>query len=101
MTFKTASLWMNQQFGGLIVYMCVLYTMGFAFSLYSLYHFSKKVYAEKNGPQILNGLGLVGSLATVLILLPGAPMNIMYTLLIPVGIVFFWYLDLKRAFKKK
>ena len=103
MTFKITSLWMNQQFGRAIVYMCVLFTIGFAFSLYSLYHFSKKVYANKDGPQqalIFNGLGVVGSLATVLTLLPGAAMNLLVTLSIPVGILYFWYRDLKRAFKK-
>jgi len=103
MTFHTAGLWMNQQFGKAIVYICVLFTIGFAFSLYSLYHFSKKVYANKDGPQqalIFNGLGVVGSLATVLTLLPGAAMNLLFTLSIPVGILYFWYRDLKRAFKK-
>lgn len=104
MTFDTARIWMNEQFGRPIIYICVLYTLGFAFSLYSLYHFSRKLYADKDATQqkvILDGCGVAGSLATVLLLLPGAPMNMLFTLSIPVGIVYFWYLRIVRAFKKK
>jgi uncharacterized membrane protein len=104
MTFDTARIWMNEQFGRAIVYICVLYTLGFAFSLYSLYHFSRKLYVKKDAPEqniILDGFGVAGSLATVLSLLPMAPANLLFTLSIPVGIVYFWYRDLVRAWKKK
>ena len=103
-TFDTVRIWMNEEFGRAIIYICVLYTLGFAFSLYSLYHFSRKLYVNKDAQQqnvILYGFGVAGSLATVLSLLPMAPANLMFTLSIPVGIVYFWYKDLVRAMKKK
>lgn len=102
MSFNSMALWMNQV--GLFAFIPVFATLGFAFSLYSLYYFSRKLYADKDATQqkvILDGCGVAGSLATVLLLLPGAPMNMLYALSIPVGIVYFWYLRIVRAWKKK
>jgi hypothetical protein len=101
-SFKSMRLWMNQV--GLYAFIPVFATLGFAFSLYSLYYFSRKLYADKDATQqkvILDGCGVAGSLATVLLLLPGAPMNMLYALSIPVWMVYLWYLRIVRAFKKK
>ena len=84
--FTRFKMWLDSEFmGHNIGYLWLVMTYAFFFAVASLYYFSTELYNEyqKVSPDqetlILNGLGVLGSLATVILLSPYAFQSIAIT----------------------
>lgn len=86
LNFTRFKIWLESEFmGHNIGYLWLVMTYAFFFAVASLYYFSTELYNEyQNVSQdqetlILNGLGILGSLATVILLSPYAFQSIAIT----------------------
>ena len=86
--FTRFKIWLESEFmGHNIGYLWLVMTYAFFFAVASLYYFSTELYNEYQSPDknqealILNGLGVLGSLATVILLSPYAAQSIAITLM--------------------
>ena len=88
MIFTRFKMWLESEFmTHNIGYLSLVMAYAFLFVVYSLYSFSMELYNEYQSPDnnqealILNGLGVLGSLATVILLSPYAAQSIAITLM--------------------
>ena len=86
--FTRFKMWLESEFmTHNIGYLSLVMAYAFLFVVYSLYSFSMELYNEYQSPDknqealILNGLGVLGSLATVILLSPYAAQSIAITLM--------------------
>ena len=101
-------MWLESEFmGHNIGYLWLVMTYAFLFAVYSLYSFSMELYNEyqKVNPDrkvlILNGLGLLGSLATVILLSPYAAQSIAITFMFIIVQPYMIYEYLTKKSKKR
>ena len=89
-----------------IGYLWLVMTYAFLFVVYLFYSFSMELYNEYQSPDknqealILNGLGLLGSLATVILLSPYAAQSIAITLMFIIFKPYMIYEYLTKKIKK-
>jgi len=108
MIFTRFKMWLESEFmGHNIGYLWLVMTYAFLFAVYSLYSFSMELYNEyqKVNPDrkvlILNGLGLLGSLATVILLSPYAAQSIAITFMFIIVQPYMIYEYLTKKSKKR
>ena len=108
MIFTRFKMWLESEFmGHNIGYLWLVMTYAFLFAVYSLYSFSMELYNEYQPPDknqealILNGLGLLGSLATVILLSPYAAQSIAITFMFIIVQPYMIYEYLTKKSKKR
>ena len=108
MIFTRFKMWLESEFmGHNIGYLWLVMTYAFLFAVASLYYFSMELYEEyqKVSPDqealILNGLGLLGSLATVILLSPYAAQSIAITFMFIIVQPYLIYEYLTKKSKKR
>jgi len=108
MIFTRFKMWLESEFmGHNIGYLWLVMTYAFLFAVYSLYSFSMELYNEYQPPDknqealILNGLGVLGSLATVILLSPYAAQSIAITFMFIIVQPYMIYEYLTKKSKKR
>jgi hypothetical protein len=110
MIFTRFKMWLESEFmTHNIGYLWLVMTYAFLFAVYSAVSFSMKLYKEyqkvNQGPGqetlILNGLGLLGSLATVILLSPYAAQSVAITLMFIIVQPYMIYEYLTKKTKKR
>ena len=108
MIFTRFKMWLESEFmGHNIGYLWLVMTYAFLFAVYSFYSFSMDLYNEYQPPDknqealILNGLGLLGSLATVILLSPYAAQSIAITFMFIIVQPYMIYEYLTKKSKKR
>jgi hypothetical protein len=106
--FTRFKMWLESEFmTHNIGYLSLVMAYAFLFVVYSFYSFSMELYNEYQSPDknqetlILNGLGVLGSLATVILLSPYAFQSIAITLMFIIFQPYMIYEYLTKKSKKR